>query len=181
MKGPMKKHLTLPILAVLCLFAVSAPVNAGTTTLYYPDKDSALFSIVAPDDWEVTGIDEVGEFANLQSPKGGILQFRATKFDSEDEAKAEIEAIANDTGEFLGETYTDIKLNDAEDLTGGLSGAKLTGSAKDKDGNDVLVLSAVIVLDPTTVAEVWAAVYPDEKAEVTAANGILESFTPASN
>jgi hypothetical protein len=181
MKGPMKKHLTLPLIAILCLFAVSAQTNAGTTTLYYPDKDSAMFSIVAPDDWEITGIDEVGEFANLQSPKGGILQFRATKFDTEKEALAEIEAISEDTVEFLSENYTDIKLNDAEDLTGNLAGAKLTGAAKDKDGNEVLILSALIILDPTTVAEVWAAVYPDEKAEVAAANGILESFTPASN
>jgi hypothetical protein len=165
-------------LSLLCALTLATAVHAGNTTLYYPEKDTALFSIVAPDDWEVTGIEEVGEFASLESPEGGILQFRATTFETPDEAKAEIEAISEETGKFLSENYTNIQLNDAEDLTGGLTGAKLTGSAKDKDGNDVLVLSALVIMGPTTVAEIWAAVYPEDK---DAANNILESFTPASN
>ena len=36
-----------------------------------------MFTIKAPGDWEVTGIDEVGEFGSLESENGSILQFRA--------------------------------------------------------------------------------------------------------
>jgi hypothetical protein len=135
-----------------------------------------MFCIDAPADWQVSEIEEVGEFGSLESENGSVLQFRAVECASEEEAKAEIDAIFDSTAEFLEENYTDIQLDEPKEITiGGQPGAQLTGSGKDKDGDPVQFLSAMIALGPTTVAEVWAAAYA---ADVPAAQEVLQSFQP---
>ncbi|MFZ4484423.1 MAG: hypothetical protein ACOYOL_10640 [Chthoniobacterales bacterium] len=83
----MFKALRITMLGAALAAALAIKTQAGNTTYYYPEKDKAMFSIEAPTDWKVIAIDEVGDFASLESPEGAILQFRATKFDSEKEAK----------------------------------------------------------------------------------------------
>ncbi len=175
----MFKNLRTAFLGAAVAASLSLGARAETTTYFYPEKEKAMFSIDAPSDWKVTAIDEVGDFASLESPGGAILQFRATKFDSAEEAKDEVDAIFDSTGEFLKENYQAVELNEAEKIEGDHPGAKLTGKGKDKDGNDVEFLSAMIVLGPTTIAEVWAAVFPEDKEDLAQANNILNSFTPA--
>ena len=55
--------------------AATAP--AGTTTYYYPDQQSAMFSVVGPDDWTVGKIEQVGDFGSLERANGAVVQFRA--------------------------------------------------------------------------------------------------------
>ena len=52
----------LPSLLLIALLALAGPVTAQaqTQTLHYPTEDESMFTIKAPGDWEVTGIDEVG-------------------------------------------------------------------------------------------------------------------------
>lgn len=152
--------------------------QAETKTLYYPSQDEPIFSIEAPSDWKLTAIEEVGDFGSLESPNGSLLQFRAQKFDSSDEAKKEVEDIVDSTVQFLNENYKEVKLNDPSELKGELAGMQLTGKAKDKDGEESEVLSATIVIGPTTIAEIWGAVSADDKDEMAAANQILGSFKP---
>lgn len=165
--------------AATIVLASTAITRAETKTLYYPSQEEALFSIDAPSDWKVTTIDEVGDFGTLESPNGSVLQFRAQKFDSNDEAKKEVDAIMDDTAKFLEKEFKEVKLNDPSELQGELTGMQLTGKAKDKDGEESEILSATIVLGPTTVAEIWGAVTADDKDEMDAANKILGSFKPA--
>lgn len=163
--------------AAIALAATSA--QAETKTLHYPTQDESMFSIEAPSDWEVTEIKETGDFGSLESENGSILQFRAQEFDTEDEAKKEIDSIFDSTGEFLKENYTDIKLDDPKEITvEGQPGAQLTGTGKDKDGNAVQFLSAMIALGPKTIAEIWAAVFPEGNNDLDAAKTILGSFKP---
>ena len=160
------------------LLATAAPLatQAETQTLHYPTEDESMFTIEAPEGWEVTGIDEVGEFGSLESSSGSVLQFRAIECQSEDEAKAEIEAISESTAEFLQETYTDIELGEVKELQiEGLPAFQLAGDGKDKEGNDVKFVSAIIILGPTTIAEVWGAAYADD---VESAEAVLGSFKP---
>lgn len=164
-------------LLTLALFTAAAlTARAENKTLHYPTQDATMFSIDAPADWEVTEIQEVGDFGSLESANGSVLQFRAIECASEDEARKEIDAIFDSTAEFLEENYTDIQLDEPKEITiEGQPGAQLTGTGKDKDGNPVQFLSAMIALGPTTVSEVWAAAYPDD---VPAAQAVLQSFKP---
>lgn len=161
------------IATALCL----AAAQAGTKTLHYPTQDQSMFSIQAPDDWEVTAIEEVGDFGTLESDNGSVLQFRAVECESEEEAKEEVDAIFEATAKFLEENYTDINLDEPQEINiAGRPGARLSGTGKDKDGNPVEFISAMIALGPTTVSEVWAAAYPEDSRSALA---VLESFTPS--
>jgi hypothetical protein len=155
----------------------AATAAAGTTTLYYPDQETAMFSIVAPDSWKVSKIDQVGDFGSLESADGSVLQFRAQKFDSDDQTKKEIDAIADSTKDFLKENYTDIQLDDPKDITvDGQPGLQLAGTGKDKAGNAVKFLSAMIFLGPQSLAEIWAAVFPEGNNDLDVASTVLDSF-----
>ncbi len=169
------------------LFALTAPLLIGTSalraetkTLHYPTQDESMFSIEAPSDWELTAIEEIGDFGTLESGNGSILQFRAIKLESEEEAKKEIDSIFDSTAEFLAKNYTDVQLDEPKEITvEGQPGAQLTGSGKDEDGDDVKFLSAMIALGPTTIAEIWAAVTHED--DLTQTQKILESYKPSSN
>ncbi len=158
-----------------------AAAAGDVTTLYYPDESTAMFSVDAPADWVVTGIDQVGDFGTIESENGSVLEFRAQNYDTETEAEAEAGAIVESTFEFLKENYTDVKLDDPTDtVVQGRPAMELTGTGKDKDGNAVQFLSAVIALGPLSVAEIWAAVFPEGNDDLAAAKATLASFMPAS-
>ena len=158
-----------------------AAAAGDVTTLYYPDESTAMFSVDAPADWVVTGIDQVGDFGTIESENGSVLEFRAQNYDTETEAEAEAGAIVESTFEFLKENYTDVKLDDPTDtVVQGRPAMELTGTGKDKDGTAVQFLSAVIALGPLSVAEIWAAVFPEGNDDLAAAKATLASFMPAS-
>lgn len=151
-------------------------LRAETQTLHYPTEDQSMFTIKAPGDWEVTGIEEVGEFGSLESKNGSIMQFRAVECETEEAAIAEIESIGDSTIKMLEEHYTDVELGDVQELEiDGIPAFELSGTAKDKDGNDVAILSTTVVLGKTTIAEIWAAVFPED---VAGAKETLGSFKP---
>lgn len=150
---------------------------AGMTTLYYPDEQAAMFSIVAPDNWKVGKIDQVGDFGSLESADGSVLQFRAQQFGSDEETKKEIDSIADSTKEFLQTNYTDIQLDDPKDITvDGQPGLQLAGVGKDKAGNAVKFMSAMIFLGPQSLAEIWAAVFPEGNNDLEVAGTVLDSL-----
>lgn len=150
---------------------------AGKTTYYYPDQQTAMFSIEAPDDWNPGMIEAVGDFGSLESKNGSILQFRAQNFATEDETMKEIDAIVDSTNGFLKDNYVDVQLDDPKDVTvDGQPGAQLAGTGKDKDGNEVKFLSAIIALGPKSIAEIWAAVFPEGSNDLDAASAVLDSF-----
>lgn len=177
----MKTTFFAPVAAVIFTIASLAVAQAETKTLHYPTQDATMFSIDAPADWEVTEISEVGEFGSLESENGSVLQFRAQQFESAEEATKEIESVVESTFEFLQENYTDINLEDPKDVTiEGQPGMQVTGVGKDKEGNAVQFLSAIVALGPTTVAEIWAAVFPEGEGnnDLAAAQSVLGSFKP---
>lgn len=159
--------------------SAAAAATAGTTTLFYPDEQGAMFSIDAPSDWKVEKIDQVGDFGSLESGNGSVLQFRAQTFATEAETKQEIDSIVDSTFQFLKDNYTDIKLDDPKEVTvDGQPGSQLSGTGKDKDGNAVQFLSAMIMLSPDSLAEIWAAVFPEGNNDLAAATAVLDSFKP---
>lgn len=174
-------HAKYLLTAIAVALSLTTIVRAEPQKLYYPSEDEAMFSIKAPDSWKVTKIDEVGDFATLENDNNSVVQFRAVELESPDEAKKEIDSISEDIQEFLKDNYTDIDLGDVKEFeVGGKPGVHLVGSCKDKDGKDVKILSAIVALDPKTVAEIWAAVYA-EGNDSAEAGDIIGSFMPASN
>lgn len=176
------KTIVIAVLAV-ALYSASAlnTARAETKTLHYPTQDETMFSIDAPADWEVTEIESVGDFGSLESENGSVLEFRAQEFDSEEEAEKEVDSVVESTFEFLQENYTDINLEDPKEITiEGQPGMQVTGTGKDKDGNAVQFLSAIVALGPRTVAEIWAAVFPEGEGntDLEAAQAVLQSFKP---
>ena len=100
--------------------------------------------------------------------------------DTEAEAEKEAGSIVDSTFEFLKENYIDVKLDDPTDtVVEGKPAMELTGTGKDKDGNQVQFLSAVVALGPKSVAEIWAAVFPEGNDDLAAAKAALASFKPA--
>ena len=173
MKSPTRRFL---LTLASALLAGTAGLGAATQTLHYPTEDESMFTIEAPTDWKVTGIDEVGEFGSLESENGSILQFRAIECENEEDAKAEIDSISESTVKTLEENYSDVKLGEVTELDfSGRPGFQLSGEGKDKDGEKVEFGSFTIVLGPTTIAEIWAAAYPEDKA---ATEKTLNSFKP---
>ena len=159
--------------------ATGAPASA--TTLYYPAQEGSVFSVDVPGNWEVTQIEQFGDFTDLRSENGSVLSFRAQNFDTEEETKTEAESIVDSTLEFLKENYTDITLGDPTDVTfGGKPGLEITGTGKDEDGNAVKFLSTIIVLGSKSIAEIWAAVLPEGNNDVAEANAVIGSFKPSS-
>lgn len=173
-------HFTAFTVAVLAVASLAA-AQAETKTLHYPAQDTTMFSIDAPADWEVSEIEEVGDFGSLESENGSVLQFRAQEFETEEEAKKEVDSVVESTFEFLQENYTDIDLEDPKDVTiEGQPGMQVTGAGKDKEGNAVQFLSAIVALGPKTVAEIWAAVFPEGEGnnDLDVAQAVLGSFKP---
>ena len=159
--------------------ATGAPASA--TTYYYPTQAESVFSVDAPANWEVTQIEQSGDFIYLESENGSVLGFRAQNFDTDAETKTEVESIVDGTFEYLKENYTDITRGDATDVTyGGKPGVELTGTGMDEDGNAVKFLSTIIVLGSESIAEIWAAVLPEGNNDVAEANAVIGSFKPSS-
>lgn len=176
------KEASLARCAVVLLTAAGMTgAHAETQTLHYPTQDETMFSIEAPADWKVTGIEELGEYGSIESENGSVLQFRAIECENEGETRKEIDSITGSTPGFLEENYTDIQLEDAERITiEGRQGGQLKGSGKDKEGNNVAFLSAFVLLTPTTVAEIWAVIYPEGGGDndLAIAKTVLRSFKP---
>ena len=171
----------LPIVAAAVMTSALASARAETKTLHYPTQDESMFSIDAPTDWKVTEIESVGDFGSLESENGSVLQFRAQELETEEGAKKEVDSVVESTFKFLQDNYTDIDLEDPKEVTiEGQPGMQVTGVGKDKEGNAVQFLSAIIALGPKSVAEVWAAVFPEGEGnnDLASAQAVLQSFKP---
>lgn len=176
----MKPSLRIPLAVAAASAALLTFASAvETKTLHYPTQDESMFSIDAPADWKVTEIKEVGDYGTLESENGSVLQFRAVECANEEEAVKEIDSIVDSTPEFLKDNYTEIELGDPSEITiEGRQGSELAGTGKDKDGNTVHFLSAMIALGPKTIAEIWAAIFTENTNDLEAAKTILGSFKP---
>lgn len=139
-----------------------------------------MFSIEAPADWKVGKIEQVGDFGSVESANGSVLQFRAQKFATDAQTRQEIDAIVDSTRGFLKDNYTDVQLDNPEEITvEGRPGMQLAGTGKDKAGNAVKFLSAMIMLGPNSLTEIWAAVFPEGNNDLATAKTILNSFKPS--
>ena len=142
----MQKRLIVVAFAMISL-AFAALVSADQT-IAYPTKEKPVFSITAPDDWELTPAQEAGDFFDVSGPTGAVLSFRAIPGTDEDLN----DAIA-DSVEFLKENYKNVKVDTPKEDG---NGAYATGSGLDKEnGTETVFVMAWYVLENGKIAEHW--------------------------
>lgn len=165
---------TLGILAAVAVVAaVTTQAHAGTQTIYYPTQDNPAFSITAPDTWKLTPGESEGDYFDLDGPTGAVLSLRTIP-GTEDDMKEAIQ----DSIKFLGENYTDVKIDDPKDHTmNGLKGFYTVGAGKGKaDGGPTVFGMAWYALKNGQIGEVWFAASANDKDGADQADKILDTL-----
>ncbi len=160
----------------------------GMTTVYYPEQQGAIFSVVAPNDWVVSKTSQVGDWAQLESPQGTFLQFRERDFHTDQNTKADL--IMKAATDFIDDKFTDVKLDlkDESDGVDGVDGHRaftMVGSGKVEGGGEMVFAAATVILDTDRVVEIWYVIDPSGTTfdnESDTAGKVLDSlklYTPA--
>jgi len=159
------------ITAVLAFVAL--PLSAKN--LHYPKKGDASFTITIPDDWEPEK-DEEGTL-EASSPKENV-SLTIWSIESEKDAND----LGKDIVDLLKDHAKDIKLEGeaVEAHPGGMDGALLKGSAKDKEDGKDIGFFALIISDKKKASVVFIEVNADaSKEEQAKLEGILKSIKKA--
>lgn len=156
-------------------FALGLALLAGSARaelMAYPTSAKPSFLIDMPKNWELTQGEEEGDYVDVTGPTGVVLSFRTIPGSEKAMNGAIKESI-----EWLNENYSNVELDDPEDSEqNGLSGFYATGSGADEDGNAVVFGMAWYALPNGKIGEIWFAADPGDKAGITAAGKILDSF-----
>lgn len=167
-----KGQLSIVILAAVAaiLLIAGSSAQAGTVTYYYPTQEAKVFSVTAPDDWELTPPEEDGDFFMLTGPTGMALSFRAIDPDSGSSA-------GEDAGNYIKENYKNVQMKEPIDCSlGDLPGKCLAGHGESEDGTKYGFLVAWVVLKNGQVAELWYEVEMTDKEGAAAGDNILKTF-----
>ena len=159
------------ITAVLAFVAL--PLSAKN--LHYPKKADASFTISIPDDWEPEK-DEDGTL-EASSPKENV-SLTIWSIESEKDAND----LGKDIVDLLKDHAKDIKLEGeaVEAHPGGMDGALLKGTAKDKEDGKDIGFFALIISDKKKASVVFIEVNADaSKDEQAKLEGILKSIKKA--
>lgn len=161
----------LVYLVPLLLLAVTAEVQAAPVTLYYPAERGADFSVVVPDSWDLEQAEEEGGFFTVTGPTGVQLSFRTIETDD-----AEIDAAIEQSVEWVFANYSDVELDDPEDMVqNGMEGFHMTGTAE-SEGSPVVIVMAWLALKRTHLAEVMVIVDANDRAGLNAAERVLKTL-----
>jgi hypothetical protein len=147
-------------------------LQAQAKSLAYPGPDNASFLIDHPADWTVEPGEEVGDYVTLTGPTGVVLQLRTIPGD-----ESAIEEALEDNRKFISETFSNVKIGDAEELKQGkLSGFYASGAGLDEDKAAIGFSMAFFALDDGNIAEIWFSVHADDQAGADAAGKVLNSL-----
>ena len=164
-------HKPLASIAALLFVAIAAGAHAAPVTLYYPAERGADFSVVVPDSWELEQADEEGGFFTVTGPTGAQLSFRT--IETKDD---EIDAAIDQSVEWVFANYSDVELDDPEDIVqNGIEGFNMTGTAT-SDGSPVVIVMAWLALKPTHLAEVMVIVDANDRAGLNAAERVIKTL-----
>ncbi len=145
-------------LAAVAFSLAVLPVSAKD--LHFPKKGDAMFTITIPDSWE-PGKDEEGT-VEAESPKEGVYM-AIWSLESEKDAND----LGKDIVDLLKDHAKDIKMEgEAQEAhPGGLDGALLKGTAKDKEDGKAIGFFALVVSNKKKAAVIYIEVGADASAE----------------
>jgi hypothetical protein len=164
-----KKFLVVPFaLAVACLLSAAA----GAKTVAYPSTDHPSFIIDVPDTWTLTPGKEAGDYMNLESPGGVLMQMRTLEATQES-----LNAAVKDSEDYIKQEYHDVQLGAANNTEqNGLKVSFVTGTGKDKDGNAVKIAMAWFKLNANELGEIWYAADASDTAGIAEAAKVFNSY-----
>jgi hypothetical protein len=166
----MSKKLLVSAAAFL-LIAIAAGAHAAPVTLYYPEQRGADFSVVVPDSWELEQAEEEGGFFTVTGPTGAQLSFRT--IETEDDA---IESAIEQSVEWVFENYSDVELDDPEDIVqNGMDGFNMTGTAR-SEGRPVVIVMAWLALKSSHLAEVIVVVDANDRRGLEAGERVIKTL-----
>ncbi|HYI10139.1 MAG TPA: hypothetical protein VEK57_13855 [Thermoanaerobaculia bacterium] len=161
----------LVYIAALLLVVVAAGAQAAPVTLYYPDQENADFSVAVPGDWELEQAEEEGGFFTVTGPTGAQLSFRTVETGDD-----EIDAAMEQSMEWVFANYSDVKLDDPEDIVqNGMEGFNMTGTAKN-EGSPVVIVMAWLALKRSHLAEVLIVVDATDRPGLNAAERVIKTL-----
>jgi hypothetical protein len=164
-------HKPFVYLAALLLLAVAAGAHAEPVTLYYPQQRGADFSVVVPGNWDLEQADEEGGFFTVTGPTGAQLSFRTIETDDD-----EIDAAIDQSVEWVFANYSDVKLDDPEDIIqNGMDGFNMTGTAR-SEGRRVVIVMAWLALKRSHLAEVLVVVNANDRKGLDAAERVIKTL-----
>lgn len=168
------KNVRIGLVAMAAIAAIvviaGSYAQAGDKVYYYPDQDNKVFSVSAPDSWELTPGEEEGDFFMLQGPSGLALSFRAIEPDPDANPGQE-------AAKYIGESYKNVKMGEARDCQlGGLQGKCVAGTGDSEEGSHFGFEVGWLVLKNGQVAELWTEVEAGDKDGYAEARNILDSF-----
>ena len=165
-----QKRILFLVFAIAFVMAGHAAI-AGDQTVAYPNKDKAVFTVTAPDDWEMTPGEDEGDYFTLEGPSGAVLSFRAI-----DGTKDDLEGAVKDGIVYLKENYDDAKIGKPEPMDG-VDGAVIHGTGKLKDdGTPCVIEMEWFVLKSGQIAEIWFEAAADDREGAAQAKEILSTF-----
>lgn len=157
-------------------FAVAAGLlgTAQAKTVNYPATGKASFTVQVPDSWTVTPAKDVGDYTDLGSEGGTVMQLRTM-----DGNPADIEAFLKDTNDYIEQHYSDVNLTvtDKDCKLNGLECSVAHGTGKEKDGGALVKLaSGVFALSDGKIGEIWYVAPADDTAGIADAAKIFDSY-----
>lgn len=166
-----QKTIVLVAFAALSVLIASG-VFAGDVTILYPSKDDPVFSVTAPEDWEMTPAEEEGDYFTLEGPTGAVLSFRAIPGTKED-----LEDAVQDGMDYIKETYAKVQLGEAQPFSGGVDGFRAAGTGAYKDDGTPCVFElGWFTLKSGHIAELWYEAESGDEEGAQQAKQIISSF-----
>ena len=163
---------TIAIAALAIASGLTGTVQAKTVN--YPAKGKPSFTIEVPDSWTVTPAKEVGDYTDIGSEGGTVMQLRTMDGNAED-----VEAFLKDTNDYLEKNYSDVNLTvtDKDCTLNGLECSVAHGTGKEKDGGaPVKLTSGVFALSDGKIGEIWYVAPADDTAGIADAAKIFNSY-----
>jgi len=147
-------------------------------TIAYPTKENPRFTIVVPDDWNLTPAATAEDYFLITAPSGAELWFRSMEVKSGEEAQAAVQAAMTSGEAWLEEHYRDVEFGETtEGQHEGMSFISLPGKGVyKKTGESVTLTIAFIKMNNGSMAEFWGIVTVGDEEGLTAARAILDSF-----
>ncbi len=171
----MKIHVLAAIVAFL--LACGSRLSADTLVAY-PTADDPAFTIVVPDDWELTPAQSDGGFFLVTSPTNTELWFNAVEIGSEDDLDATIDASIEDGEKWLGEHYKDLEFGDTtEGERDGMPFVSMPGQGVEKKTDTAVTFTIAFIFTKSgDLVEFWSIVPVGDEKGKAGAQAVVDSF-----
>ncbi len=164
------KQLLKTLMLTAGLLTISA-LNAQQT-VFYPNKEDAIFSLTAPDSWFFSEPEDGVDYYTLSTQQGTVIYFRA--IDGTEENSRE---FFNDSAEYLKSLYVEAILEaPVTETHHGNTVITTRGTGKDEDDTNYRIGLNMFILPTGSIAEIWFEANAEEHKEIQEIETILKSL-----